>query len=80
MNCIMVLTEMLAEEGGMATNQPLIHHLLTRINEFNEWGLIQVRVGPRTELKGQASTLGVRKTQIPPATTYGHAFPELCDW
>jgi hypothetical protein len=29
----------------MAVNQAIIHHLLARIQDFNEWGLIQVR-GP----------------------------------
>lgn len=41
-NCLVVLNEILAEEGGMAVNQALILHLLNHINEFNEWGLIQV--------------------------------------
>jgi hypothetical protein len=43
MNCVMVLTEILAEEGGMAVNQPIILHLLSKVNDFNEWGLITVR-------------------------------------
>jgi hypothetical protein len=29
--------------GGMAINQALIHHLLGRLNDFNEWGLHVVR-------------------------------------
>lgn len=41
-NCIMVLNEILLSEGGMAINQPIIHHLLGRMNDFNEWGLHQV--------------------------------------
>jgi AP-4 complex subunit beta-1 len=46
-NCIMVLNEIMLNDkeqgcGGMAVNQPLIHHLLGRLNDFNEWGLHQV--------------------------------------
>lgn len=41
-NCIMVLNEMMLEEGGMAVNQAIVHHLLERLNDFNEWGLHQV--------------------------------------
>lgn len=37
-NCISTLNEVLAEEGGMAINQAIIHHLLNRIRDFNEWG------------------------------------------
>lgn len=37
-NCIHVLDEIMREEGGMAINQPIIHHLLNRVKEFNEWG------------------------------------------
>ncbi len=37
-NCITSLNEILAEEGGMAVNQAIIHHLLNRIRDFNEWG------------------------------------------
>ena len=46
-NCIMVLNEVMLNDrdegcGGMAINQPLIHHLLGRLNDFNEWGLHSV--------------------------------------
>mmetsp|Transcript_14975 Transcript_14975/g.19431 ORF Transcript_14975/g.19431 Transcript_14975/m.19431 type:complete len:829 (+) Transcript_14975:21-2507(+) len=46
-NCIMVLNEIMLNDheqgcGGMAVNQALIHHLLGRLNDFNEWGLHQV--------------------------------------
>jgi hypothetical protein len=41
-NCVIVLNELLAEEGGMAVNQPLILHLLARVGEFTEWGLTHV--------------------------------------
>eukprot|EP00697_Spironema_sp_BW2_P005957 gnl/Spiro4/18304_TR9789_c0_g1_i2.p1 gnl/Spiro4/18304_TR9789_c0_g1~~gnl/Spiro4/18304_TR9789_c0_g1_i2.p1 ORF type:complete len:804 (+),score=273.56 gnl/Spiro4/18304_TR9789_c0_g1_i2:34-2412(+) len=37
-NCVGALNEILREtEGGMAVNQPIVHHLLGRIKEFNEW-------------------------------------------
>lgn len=32
------MNEILASEGGMAINQPIITYLLSRIREFNEWG------------------------------------------
>lgn len=41
-NCIMVLNELLVEEGGMAINQAIVLHLLNRIGEFNEWSLCPV--------------------------------------
>ncbi len=36
-NCICALNEILQHEGGMAINKLIIHHLLNRIKEFNEW-------------------------------------------
>ena len=36
-NCICALNEILASEGGMAINKPIIHHLLNRMRDFNEW-------------------------------------------
>ena len=37
-NCIAALNEILAEEGGIAINQPMIHYLLGRMREFSDWG------------------------------------------
>eukprot|EP00485_Elphidium_margaritaceum_P005776 CAMPEP_0202688500 /NCGR_PEP_ID=MMETSP1385-20130828/4001_1 /ASSEMBLY_ACC=CAM_ASM_000861 /TAXON_ID=933848 /ORGANISM="Elphidium margaritaceum" /LENGTH=740 /DNA_ID=CAMNT_0049343493 /DNA_START=129 /DNA_END=2348 /DNA_ORIENTATION=+ len=37
-NAIHALNEILAEEGGMAVNTKIIHHLLNRMHTFNEWG------------------------------------------
>lgn len=37
-NCLVALNEIMADEGGVAINQAIIHHLLTRIRDFNEWG------------------------------------------
>lgn len=37
-NCLVALNEIMANEGGIAVNQPIIMHLLNRIHEFNEWG------------------------------------------
>ncbi len=37
-NSISSLNEILAEEGGLAINKAIIHHLLNRIKEFSEWG------------------------------------------
>ena len=36
-NCICALNEILDDEGGMAFNKQIVHHLLNRIREFNEW-------------------------------------------
>ena len=36
-NCICALNEILQPEGGMAINKPIIHHLLNRMRDFNEW-------------------------------------------
>jgi AP-4 complex subunit beta-1 len=38
-NVIMVLEELMIEQGGMDVNQALVLSLLNRIAEFNEWGL-----------------------------------------
>ena len=38
MNCLVVLTELLREDGGIAINQPIVHHILGRIRQYNEWG------------------------------------------
>ena len=35
-NCISALNEILAAEGGMAVNKPIIHHLLNRMRELND--------------------------------------------
>jgi hypothetical protein len=57
-NCINALNEILAGEGGMAINRPIIHHLLNRMKEFNEWSqcvvLELVSEEGRTE-QGEAS-------------------------
>lgn len=42
MNCILVLSEVLADEGGMGVNQALALHVLSKATDFNEWGLVQV--------------------------------------
>jgi vesicle coat complex subunit len=38
MNCLVVLSELLREDGGIAINQPIVHHILGRITQYNEWG------------------------------------------
>ena len=38
-NCVVVLDEIMLEEGGIAINKAIVHHLLSRLNDFNEWGL-----------------------------------------
>jgi hypothetical protein len=37
-NAISALNELMAEEGGLAVNKAIIHHLLNRIKDFSEWG------------------------------------------
>lgn len=37
-NCLVALNEIMADEGGIAINQPIVLHLLSRISDFNEWG------------------------------------------
>jgi len=43
-NCILVLGEIMSrgENGGMAINRPIILHLLNRIHEFSEFGIVAV--------------------------------------
>ena len=36
-NSICALDEVLRSEGGMLINKQIIHHLLNRMKEFNEW-------------------------------------------
>lgn len=36
--CIEALHELMAEEGGIAINQAIVHHLLQRIKDFSDWG------------------------------------------
>lgn len=36
-NCVCALNEILSDEGGMAINKQIVHHLLNRMREFNEW-------------------------------------------
>nr|CCA20281.1 AP1 complex subunit beta putative [Albugo laibachii Nc14] len=37
-NCLVALNEIMADEGGMAINEQIVMHLLSRITDFNEWG------------------------------------------
>eukprot|EP00592_Proboscia_alata_P005397 CAMPEP_0194372510 /NCGR_PEP_ID=MMETSP0174-20130528/20900_1 /TAXON_ID=216777 /ORGANISM="Proboscia alata, Strain PI-D3" /LENGTH=790 /DNA_ID=CAMNT_0039151105 /DNA_START=134 /DNA_END=2502 /DNA_ORIENTATION=+ len=41
-NCILVLNEIMAVEGGMALNRAIMLHLLNRIHEFSEFGILPV--------------------------------------
>ena len=36
--CIVVLDEIMMDEGGVAIDRAILHHLLNRIKSFNEWG------------------------------------------
>ncbi|XP_060914629.1 AP-4 complex subunit beta-1 [Labrus mixtus] len=37
-NCLRALEEILKEEGGVAINKPITHHLLNRLKECDVWG------------------------------------------
>lgn len=41
-NCVVVLNEIMSDAGGMATNTAIVHHLLGRLEDFNEWGVCHV--------------------------------------
>ncbi|CAM9231598.1 unnamed protein product [Chrysoparadoxa australica] len=41
-NCITVLDEIMADEGGMAINRAIVLHLLGKMSSFNEWGVCHV--------------------------------------
>uniref|UniRef100_A0AAY5KG16 Clathrin/coatomer adaptor adaptin-like N-terminal domain-containing protein n=1 Tax=Esox lucius TaxID=8010 RepID=A0AAY5KG16_ESOLU len=53
-NCLRALEEILEEEGGVAINKPIAHHLLNRLKECDVWGQSEVlsvlqRYRPRSE-------------------------------
>lgn len=41
-NCLRALEEILKEEGGVAINKPIAHHLLNRLKECDVWGQCEV--------------------------------------
>ncbi|XP_032377543.1 AP-4 complex subunit beta-1 [Etheostoma spectabile] len=41
-NCLRALEEILKEEGGVAINKPIAHHLLKRLKESDVWGQCEV--------------------------------------
>lgn len=41
-NCILVLNELMAKNGGMAINRAIMLHLLNRLGEFGEFGVVAV--------------------------------------
>lgn len=41
-NCLRALEEILREEGGVAINKPITHHLLNRLKECDVWGQCEV--------------------------------------
>lgn len=41
-NCILVLNEIFSDSGGMALNRAVMLHLLNRIHEFSEFGILSV--------------------------------------
>uniref|UniRef100_H3CM05 Adaptor related protein complex 4 subunit beta 1 n=1 Tax=Tetraodon nigroviridis TaxID=99883 RepID=H3CM05_TETNG len=52
-NCLRALEEILREEGGVAINKPIAHHLLNRLKETDVWGQCEVlrilRYRPQSE-------------------------------
>ncbi|XP_076022436.1 AP-4 complex subunit beta-1 [Genypterus blacodes] len=41
-NCLRALEEILKEEGGVAINKPITHHLLNRMKDCDVWGQCEV--------------------------------------
>jgi AP-4 complex subunit beta-1 len=41
-NCISVLDEVLAREGGIVLNSKIAHYLVNRLRDFSEWGQCQI--------------------------------------
>ncbi|TKS76929.1 AP-4 complex subunit beta-1 [Collichthys lucidus] len=41
-NCLRALEEILKEEGGVAINKPITHHLLNRLKDCDVWGQCEV--------------------------------------
>ncbi|XP_068589438.1 AP-4 complex subunit beta-1 isoform X2 [Cebidichthys violaceus] len=41
-NCLRALEEILKEEGGVAINKPITHHLLNRLKDSDVWGQCEV--------------------------------------
>ncbi|XP_056278333.1 AP-4 complex subunit beta-1 isoform X3 [Pseudoliparis swirei] len=41
-NCLRALEEVLKEEGGVAINKPITHHLLNRLKQCDMWGQCEV--------------------------------------
>lgn len=65
-NCIVALDEIMLEEGGIAINTAIIHHLLGRLNDFNEWGLGAVlRLVSRYEPESDEETFGIMNVLDP---------------
>jgi len=59
-NCICALNEILQLEGGMAINKPIIHHLLNRMRDFNEWSqCIVLEMVARYKPEAQQETFDV---------------------
>lgn len=65
-NCIVALDEIMLEEGGIAINTAIVHHLLGRLNDFNEWGLGAVlRLVSRYEPESDEETFGIMNVLDP---------------
>eukprot|EP01123_Difflugia_compressa_P002393 TRINITY_DN13104_c0_g1_i1.p1 TRINITY_DN13104_c0_g1~~TRINITY_DN13104_c0_g1_i1.p1 ORF type:complete len:627 (-),score=109.83 TRINITY_DN13104_c0_g1_i1:21-1901(-) len=63
-NSLCALEEILASEGGVALNQPIVLHLLNRFNDFNSWGqclvlklIAKYQVNEEEELFGLLNSL-----------------------
>lgn len=65
-NCIVALDEIMLEEGGIAINTAIVHHMLGRLNDFNEWGLGAVlRLVARYEPESDEETFGIMNVLDP---------------
>lgn len=62
-NCLVVLNEIMADEGGIAINQHIVMHLLNRISDFNEWGQCNIlQIVARYKPASQDEVFGIMNT------------------
>jgi AP-4 complex subunit beta-1 len=59
-NAVCVLNEVLSEEGGIAVNQAIVHHLLGRLRELSDWGqCVVMEVVSRYRPASEEETFGI---------------------
>ena len=59
-NCLIVLDEILADEGGVVLTKTLAHYLFGRLKEFGEWSqCLVMRVLARYEASDEEETYDI---------------------